>query len=71
MKIRLVVILAICGLIGAGLSPAHAVDGRMLEDRLLGSDLAGLLAHAREHNPEFAAMRYEADAAAQRQPGHE
>ena len=32
----------------------------------LGSDVAGLLAYAREHNPEFAAMRYEADAAAQR-----
>lgn len=32
----------------------------------LGADLQGLLSYAREHNPEFAAMRYEADAAAQR-----
>ncbi len=32
----------------------------------LGSDVAGLLEYAREHNPEFAAMRYEADAAMQR-----
>ena len=66
MKIRLVVRLAICGLVGAWLLPAYAVENRMVGDRLLGSDLAGLLAHAREHNPEFAAMRYEADAAAQR-----
>jgi cobalt-zinc-cadmium efflux system outer membrane protein len=32
----------------------------------LGTDLAGLLDYAREHNPEFAATRYEADAARQR-----
>jgi outer membrane protein, heavy metal efflux system len=32
----------------------------------LGSDLAGLLDYAREHNPEVAAARYEADAAQQR-----
>ena len=61
MKIRLVVRLAACGLMGAWLWPAHAV-----EDRMLGSDLAGLLEYAREHNPELAAMRYEADAAIQR-----
>ncbi len=36
------------------------------DEPLLGSNLAGLLDYAREHNPEFAAMRYEADAAAQR-----
>jgi len=48
-------------LLAAWLLPAHAG-----EDRLLGSNLAGLLEYAREHNPEFAAMRYEADAAAQR-----
>lgn len=36
------------------------------EEHALGSDVAGLLAYAREHNPEFAAMRYEADAAVQR-----
>ncbi|HEU0188617.1 MAG TPA: TolC family protein, partial [Gallionella sp.] len=61
MKIRLVVRLATCGLMGAWLWPAHAV-----EDRMLGSDLAGLLEYVREHNPELAAMRYEADAAIQR-----
>ncbi len=32
----------------------------------LGSDLAGLLSYAREHNPQLAASRYEAEAAAQR-----
>jgi len=32
----------------------------------LGADIQGLLSYAREHNPEFAAMRHEADAAAQR-----
>jgi outer membrane protein TolC len=30
------------------------------------ANLAGLLSYAREHNPEFAAMRYESEAAAQR-----
>ncbi|MCR4298095.1 MAG: TolC family protein [Gallionella sp.] len=66
MKIRLIVRLAIYGLIGAWLLPAHAAEDRMLGDRLLGSDLAGLLEYAREHNPEFAAMRYEVEAAQQR-----
>ena len=61
MKIRLVVRLAACGLMGAWLLPAHAED-----DRMLGSDLTGLLGYAREHNPELAATRFEADAAAQR-----
>jgi len=61
MKIQFVVRLAVCCLMGAWLWPAHAV-----EDRMLGSDLPGLLDYAREHNPEFAAMRYEADAAVQR-----
>ena len=55
MKIRLVA----CVLMGAWLLPAYAADD-------LGVNLAGLLEYAREHNPEFAAMRYEADAAAQR-----
>lgn len=32
----------------------------------LGADVQGLLGYAREHNPELAAMRHEADAAAQR-----
>lgn len=36
------------------------------EELMLGSNLAGLLEYAREHNPEFAAMRHEADAAIQR-----
>lgn len=61
MKIRLVVRLAACGLMGAWLLPAHAV-----EDRMLGSNLAGLLEYAREHNPELAATRFDADAAVQR-----
>ncbi|MGC2048286.1 MAG: TolC family protein [Gallionella sp.] len=43
------------------IAPASAVD-----EPSLGSNLDGLLAYAREHNPEFAAMRYEADAAMQR-----
>src|SRR3989338_2187179 len=66
MKIRLVVRLAACGLMGAWLWPAHAAEDHMLGDRMLGSDLAGLLAYAREHNPELAATRFEADAAEQR-----
>ena len=36
------------------------------EELMLGSTLAGLLDYAREHNPELAAMRHEANAAAQR-----
>jgi outer membrane protein TolC len=35
-------------------------------EELLGGNLAGLLDYAREHNPELAAARYEADAAQQR-----
>ncbi|MFZ2301801.1 MAG: TolC family protein [Gallionella sp.] len=66
MNIRLVVKLAVCGLMGAWLLPAGAVEDRLPGDRRLGSDLAGLLAYAREHNPEFAASRHEADAAMQR-----
>src|SRR3989338_7314131 len=61
MKIQFVVRLVACWLMGTWLLPVHAV-----EDRMLGSNLAGLLAYAREHNPELAAMRYEADAAVQR-----
>lgn len=41
------------------LSPASA-------DEPLGADLNGLLSYAREHNPELAATRYEAEAAQQR-----
>lgn len=36
------------------------------DEPALGANLAGLLDYAREHNPEFAASRYEADAAQQR-----
>lgn len=36
------------------------------DNPLLGSNLSGLLDYAREHNPEFAAMRYEEEAARQR-----
>ncbi|MFZ5524272.1 MAG: TolC family protein [Pseudomonadota bacterium] len=43
------------------IAPAGAAD-----ESSLGSNLAGLLTYAREHNPEFAASRYEADAAQQR-----
>lgn len=66
MRIRLVARLAICGLMGAWLWPAHAAENGMPVERMLGSDVAGLLEYAREHNPELAAMRFDADAAAQR-----
>jgi outer membrane protein TolC len=59
MKIRFFVVLAVCGSMGAW--PAHAAG-----DGTLGSDLAGLLAYAREHNPGLAAARFDADAAVQR-----
>jgi cobalt-zinc-cadmium efflux system outer membrane protein len=48
-------------LLAAWLLPA-AAD----EQHELGRNFAGLLDYAREHNPEFAASRYEADAAHQR-----
>jgi len=53
--------LVLIALLTVWLLPAHAG-----EDRLLGSNLAGLLDYAREHNPEFAASRFEAEAAVQR-----
>jgi len=43
------------------LIPAGAAD-----EPTLGNNLAGLLDYAREHNPEFSASRYDADAAQQR-----
>jgi outer membrane protein TolC len=43
------------------LTPVRAAD-----EPALGSNLAGLLDYAREHNPEFAASRFDADAAQQR-----
>ena len=55
MKMRFIA----CALMGAWLLPAYAADD-------LGANLAGLLEYAHEHNPELAAMHYEADAAAQR-----
>lgn len=45
-------------LLGIWLSPVAAQP--------LGGEVAGLLDYAREHNPELAAMRFEAEAAAQR-----
>jgi cobalt-zinc-cadmium efflux system outer membrane protein len=56
MKSHLSIIAMLCAL---WLTPASA-------DKLLGSDLNGLLDYAREHNPELAAARHEADAAQQR-----
>ncbi len=56
MKSLLLFITMLCAL---WLAPAHA-------DEPLGSNLGGLLDYAREHNPELAATRYEAEAAQQR-----
>jgi len=58
MKLPLSVITMLCTL---WLMPAGAAD-----EPVLGGNLTGLLDYAREHNPELAAMRYEAEAAAQR-----
>ena len=49
-----------------GFSSWAAQAGELSLGPTLGADLQGLLSYAREHNPELAAMRYEADAAAQR-----
>jgi len=49
-----------------GFSGWTAQAGELSLGPTLGADLQGLLSYAREHNPELAAMRYEADAAAQR-----
>jgi outer membrane protein TolC len=48
----------------AQVAASHAEEAD--QKQVLGANLAGLLDYAHEHNPEFAAMRYEADAAAQR-----
>lgn len=40
--------------------------GESVAAQVQDANLAGLLSYAREHNPEFAAMRYESEAAAQR-----
>jgi cobalt-zinc-cadmium efflux system outer membrane protein len=56
MKSPLFVFTTLCAL---WFTPASA-------DQPLGSDLTGLLNYAREHNPELAATRYEAEAVQQR-----
>ncbi|MBI5006068.1 MAG: TolC family protein [Nitrosomonadales bacterium] len=56
MKLQISIVTVLCTL---WLTPAGA-------DEPLGSNLTGLLDYAREHNPELAAMRYEATAAQQR-----
>ncbi len=56
MKLPFSILTILCAL---WLSPASA-------DEPLGSNLNGLLDYAREHNPELAATRYEAEAAQQR-----
>lgn len=56
MKLQISIVTVLCAL---WITPACA-------DELLGSNLTGLLDYAREHNPELAAMRYEATAAQQR-----
>ncbi len=56
MKLQISIVTVLCAL---WLTPASA-------DEPLGSNLTGLLDYAREHNPELAAMRYEATAAQQR-----
>ena len=56
MKLSLSIFTTLCAL---WLVPASA-------DEPLGSNLTGLLDYAREHNPELAATRYEAEAAQQR-----
>ena len=56
MKSPFSIVTMLCAL---WLSPASA-------DEPLGSNLDGLLEYAREHNPELAATRYEAEAALQR-----
>jgi outer membrane protein, heavy metal efflux system len=61
LSVRCTGYLCLAVLCAASLAPAYA-----LEEPGLGANLPGLLAYAREHNPEFAAMRYEADAALQR-----
>ncbi len=58
MKPSLPIYLMLCAL---WLTPASAAD-----EPSLGSNLKGLLDYAREHNPELAATRYEAEAAQQR-----
>jgi len=45
---------------------ASASDPALADDALPGRDVQSLLAFAREHNPEYAGLRYEAEAAAER-----
>lgn len=62
MKTNRVIAWVLSGCLCSGL--AQAGDANPKEN--LGADVQGLLAYAREHNPELAAARFEADAAAQR-----
>lgn len=58
MKLPLSLLVVLCAL---WLTPASGAD-----EPSLGSNLTGLLDYAREHNPELAATRHEAEAAHQR-----
>lgn len=48
------------------LSAQTGYAGERAAPQVQDANLAGLLSYAREHNPEFAAMRYESEAATQR-----
>lgn len=48
------------------LSAIAASSAAQAQDRLPGADVESLITYARERNPEYAAMRHEADAAAER-----
>ncbi|WP_319244693.1 TolC family protein [uncultured Propionivibrio sp.] len=50
----------------AALLAALQVMPAMAGEALIGGDVDSLLAYAREHNPEFASVRYEAEAASER-----
>jgi len=58
--------LAMCALLPVWAHAADTPPAAIAATTRLGSDLAGLLAHARAHHPELAAMRHEAEAAVQR-----
>lgn len=50
----------------AALLAALLATPAMADEARIGRDVDSLLAYAREHNPEFASVRYEAEAAAER-----
>lgn len=62
MKTNHAIAWALLGCLCSGLVQASEAYPR----ENLGTDVQGLLAYAREHNPDLAAARFEADAAAQR-----